>query len=87
MWSEPPTWLIWLSWAFLGIAVLGTVDILLDIYGHSRRQRMPVMEAVWPVTALYWGPVASVAYRRWGRPKSARWLQEQGLDEPPEQPS
>src|SRR5438309_2938894 len=83
---EPPTWLIWASWASLAVALLCAADILLDIYGRGRRQRMPVMEAVWPVTALYFGPVASVAYRRWGRPQSGRWLQEQGLDEPPERP-
>ena len=86
MWSEPPTWLIWLSWASLGLALLSAVDVLLDIYGRGRRQRMPVMEAVWPVTALYFGPVASVGYRRWGRPQSGRWLREQGLDEAPDRP-
>ena len=86
MWREPPTWLVWLSWVSLAVAVLCAADILIDIYGRRRRQRMPVMEAVWPVTALYFGPVASLAYRRWGRPASRRWLDEQGLDEPPERP-
>jgi Domain of unknown function (DUF4396) len=86
MWHEPPTWLVWLSWTSLAVAALCAVDILSDIYGRRRRQMMPVMEVVWPVTALYFGPVASVAYRRWGRPKSMRWLCEQGLDEPPDRP-
>jgi hypothetical protein len=87
VWDEPPTWLVWLSWAALGVALLSAVDVLVDVYVRGRRQRMPVMEAVWPVTALYFGPVASVAYRRWGRPASGRWLLEEGLDEPPERPS
>jgi hypothetical protein len=86
MWQEPPTWLVWLSWASLAIAVLCALDILIDFYGRRRRQMMPVMEAVWPVSALYFGPVASVAYRVWGRPKSKRWLREQRLEEPPDRP-
>ena len=86
MWHEPPTWLVWLSWASLAAAAVCALDILFDVYGRRRRQMMPVMEAVWPVSALYLGPVASVAYRRWGRPKSMRWLHEHGLDEPPDRP-
>ncbi|NKQ57789.1 DUF4396 domain-containing protein [Amycolatopsis sp. K13G38] len=45
---------------------------------------MPVMEAVWPVTALYFGPAAAVGYHRWGRPKSRRWQREHG--DPPDKP-
>lgn len=40
------------------------------------------MEAVWPVTALYFGPVAVWAYRRFGRPTSRKWLTEQQRGEP-----
>ncbi|HSE45590.1 MAG TPA: DUF4396 domain-containing protein [Gemmatimonadales bacterium] len=84
--NEPPQWLVALAWMSLAVAALCAADILFDIYGRRRRQMMPVMEAVWPVTALYFGPVASLAYRRWGRPKSMRWLHEQGLEEPPDRP-
>lgn len=45
---------------------------------------MTVMEAVWPVTGLYFGPVAVVAYRAWGRPQSARW--QDGHGDPPGKP-
>jgi hypothetical protein len=76
MWQEPPTWLVWLSWASLAIAAVCALDILIDFYGRRRRQTMPIMEAVWPVSALYFGPVASVTYRVWGRPNSKRWLRE-----------
>jgi len=64
----PPTWLIVLSWAALTISFASAAWIIADIYGGGYRQRMTVMEAVWPVTALYFGPVAVVAYRAWGRP-------------------
>lgn len=44
------------------------------------------MEAVWPITALYFGPLASWAYRRFGRPMTRRWLGEHERDEPPDKP-
>ncbi len=60
----PPLWLTALAWVSLGLAFLTAVDILVDLYGRGHRQQMPVMEAVWPVTALYFGPAAGWAYRR-----------------------
>ncbi|GJG89628.1 hypothetical protein tb265_48090 [Gemmatimonadetes bacterium T265] len=63
----PPHWLTVLSWVSLGAAALSPVAILADNYVFGHRQRMRVMEAVWPVTALYFGPVAVWAYYRWAR--------------------
>ncbi|GJG89592.1 membrane protein [Gemmatimonadetes bacterium T265] len=60
-------WLTVLSWCSLGAAALSLVAILADIYVFGHRQRMRVMEAVWPVTALYFGPIAVWAYYRWAR--------------------
>ena len=34
------------------------------------------MEAVWPVTARYLGPLAVWGYLRYGRPRSTRWQEE-----------
>jgi hypothetical protein len=64
----PPTWLTVLAWISLALAFATAAAILYDIFVVGRRQRMPVMEAVWPVTALYFGPLAWPAYRRWARP-------------------
>ena len=36
------------------------------------------MEAVWPITALYMGPVGLWAYVRWGKPKSPKAESENG---------
>ena len=36
------------------------------------------MEAVWPISALYFGPLAVVIYYRWGRPQSEQWQNEHG---------
>ncbi|MDU0313126.1 DUF4396 domain-containing protein [Phycicoccus sp. M110.8] len=67
-------------------AVVCALDIGVDIWVRRYRQPMRVMEAVWPVTALYFGPLASWAYRRFGRPMSRRWQQEEGVDGPPDKP-
>ncbi len=63
----PPTWLTVLAWISLAAAFLTAGAILWDIYGRGRRQKMGIMEAVWPVTALYFGPLAWLGYSRWGR--------------------
>jgi len=81
----PPLWLTVLAWCALGGAFICAGWILLDIFGRGFRQPMGVMEAVWPITALYFGPVAVWGYLRWGRPRSQRWQRQHG--EPPQAPS
>lgn len=80
----PPPWLTALAWAALAVAFACAAWILLDIYGRGYRQHMKVMEAVWPVTALYFGPAAVAAYRAWGRPQTMRWQNAHG--DPPGKP-
>jgi hypothetical protein len=82
----PPLWLTTLAWIALATAFVSAALILADCYLRGHRQRMPIMEAVWPVTALYLGPVAVLAYRRYGRPSTPRWLAEHNRDEPPDKP-
>lgn len=82
----PPPWLVVLSCVALLIGFASAAVILIDIYGRGYRQRMGVMEAVWPVTALYFGPLAVWMYRRYGKPNSLRWLSEHGRDAAPDKP-
>lgn len=77
----PPTWLTVVAWVALALAFATAAGILYDIYGRGYRQKMGVMEAVWPVTALYFGPLAWLGYRRWGRLNSPRY-QAQARVEP-----
>ncbi|NJP46478.1 DUF4396 domain-containing protein [Streptomyces sp. PRB2-1] len=80
----PPTWLTAVAWCSLALAFACAGWILVDVYLRGFRQPMGVMEAVWPVTALYFGPVAVWAYRRWGRVRSPRWQKRHGPpDDPP----
>lgn len=82
----PPHWLTVLAWLTLGIAFASTTYLAFDIWGRGYRQPMRVMETVWPVTGLYFGPLAVWGYHRFGRPKSHRWLREHNRGEPPDKP-
>jgi hypothetical protein len=62
-------WLTTLSLVSLAVAVACAVWIVVDMLrGH--RQPMAIMHVVWPVTALYAGPLGLWAYWRWGRPRA-----------------
>ena len=73
-----PGWLTAVSWAYVGLALLCAAIILYDVYGRGYRQPTGVMGVVWPITALYFGPLALPAYQRWGRPRSEKWQKEHG---------
>lgn len=73
-----PLWLDVLAWISLGVAFLCAGMIVFDIFGRGRRQKMWIMEAVWPVTALYAGPLGLWAYRRYGRLSSPAFQKQTG---------
>jgi hypothetical protein len=66
----PPRWLTVVAWFALAAALAAALAILYDIVVRGHRQRMWIMDVVWPVTALYLGPLAWWWYRRWGRANS-----------------
>ncbi len=76
--AMPPTWLTVVALIFLGLGFLCAGVILYDVFGRGYRQRTKAMEAVWPITAIYFGPLALLAYFRWGRPQSREWQEKQG---------
>lgn len=73
-----PTWLTVNSWIAIAVALLSAVWIPYDMYVRGYRQHMWMMETVWPLTALYLGPVAVWTYYRWGRPNSGKWQEKHG---------
>ena len=80
----PPGWLTAPSWAALALAFGSAGWIILDVYGRGYRQQMGIMEIVWPVTALYFGPATVAAYRAWRRPMTRRRQRKRG--DPPDKP-
>lgn len=56
-----PGWLISLAWLSVGLGLASALIIALDI-ARGRRQHMWIMNVVWPLTALYSGPLGLWAY-------------------------
>jgi hypothetical protein len=66
-----PTWLTMVAWTYLSLCFGCAAVIAYDIFVAGRRQAMGVMNAVFPITALYFGPLALAFYWRWGRAAAA----------------
>lgn len=64
------------AWTWLALSLASAVAIVADVAVRRHRQSMPVMEWVWPITALYFGPVALWAYLRYGRQYSPAYVAE-----------
>ena len=61
-------WTMWIddfAWAYLSLSVLCFLAIV--VHEMYRPQKRMVMNLVWPITALYFGPVALEVYLRTGR--------------------
>jgi hypothetical protein len=71
-----PLWLDVMACVSLATAAV----IVYDIFVRGHRQDMWIMEAVWPITALYFGPLAWVGYVRWGRLASPRYRDRRGRE-------
>lgn len=80
----PPTWLTIIAWISIAAAFMSAAAIVYDIYGRGLRQHVRVMEAVWPISALYLGPLGLLVYARIGRPRRPPAANRQGGDEEPE---
>ncbi len=62
-----PTWLTAAAWVYISICLVCAGAIAYDIVFNHRRQPMGVMNWVFPITALYFGPFALWLYWRWAR--------------------
>jgi hypothetical protein len=63
----PPAWLTVVAWLYLSLCFCCSAVISYDIAVNHRRQPMGVMNFVFPITALYFGPAALAFYWRWAR--------------------
>lgn len=65
----PPLWLTVIAWISLGLSVGSALIVLVDIVrGH--KQKMAIMDWVWPLTPLYLGIFGLWAYFAFGRQSS-----------------
>lgn len=72
---QAPGWLTVLALASLAVAALCALAIVMDLLA-GWRQHMWIMNVVWPVTALWSGPLGLWAYYRVGRLSSRRATQD-----------
>src|SRR5919108_758167 len=62
-----PVWLTAVAWLYLLVCFSCMGVIAYDIAVNRRRQPIGSDEFVFPITALYFGPLALAMYLRWGR--------------------
>ena len=67
----PPGWLNVVAYVAIVSSIASAAIIALDIVA-GRRQKMAIMNLVWPITALYLGPIGLWAYWAMGRPGAGR---------------
>lgn len=60
-------WLQTLAAVYVPLSIAAGLLVLADIVLLGRRHHMAIMDWVWPLTALYWGPVGLVFYGWFGR--------------------
>ncbi|MGP2437893.1 DUF4396 domain-containing protein [Streptomyces sp. JW3] len=81
---RPDGWIEAIGWFSLCVAFASALVIAADVVLLGRRQKMWIMNLVYPVTALYWGPVAVWFYFRHGRRTSKAAVGEHGMPDPDE---
>jgi hypothetical protein len=75
-----PTWLTVVAWIYISVCFVCAGLITYDIGFNHRRQPMGVMNFVFPITALYFGPFALALYWRWARTSAPAAARESGGD-------
>lgn len=84
--AQPAGWIEAVGWLSLSVSFASAAVILVDVYGRGYRQKMAIMDLVYPVTALYWGPVALWFYFRHGRRASKPLIEKLGEPDPEQMP-
>jgi hypothetical protein len=64
-----PASLSTIAFIYILFSIAACLFVVADIFFFGRRQPMKVMEAVWPLTLLYWGPLGLPFYLSFGRDK------------------
>jgi hypothetical protein len=78
-----PGWLQTLAGIYVPFSLASALLVLADIFLLGRRQHMWIMEAVWPLTILYWGPAGLPFYAWFGRGMPKHRAHPARHDDPP----
>ena len=74
-----PHWFELFAWGAVGLGFVSALVVAADIVLLGNRQHMGIMNLVWPLTALYAGPLALWAYFPRGRRMSHRQMHAHGM--------
>lgn len=69
----PSMWLTTISWVSLVVVFICAAIILHDMFVKGYRQKMFIMQWVWPITCLYTGLLGLWFYYKYGRRSSPKW--------------
>lgn len=84
--SHPPGWVEAVGWASLGLAFASALIVGFDVFGRGYRQRMWIMNLVYPISCLYWGLVGLWFYWAYGRRTSTPMIERFGEPDADAQP-
>ncbi len=63
----PPAWIETLAAIHIPLSIVSALLVAADIFLLGRRHKMAIMDAVWPLTMLYFGPLGLIFYGWFGR--------------------
>lgn len=63
----PPFWMTTVAKVHIFLSLIAAGWVVFDIFVVGRSQKMKIMEAVWPLTMLYFGPMGAIFYCWFGR--------------------
>lgn len=66
-----PAWLTSLSWVWIAAALISAAWISRDIFVKGDRRSSKALDLVWPLAALYLGPLAVPIFNRFGQAREA----------------
>jgi len=77
--SPLPFWLTPVAWIYLVSCVISAGVLVYAVYGRGQRPKNRSMAPIWPISALFLGPIVLLMYARWGK-----GYRQSGVTETPE---
>jgi hypothetical protein len=71
MGSTLPAWWTPVAWIYLVVCLVSAGILVYRVYGRGQKPHDRIMAPIWPISALFLGPVALLMYARWGQGPSA----------------
>ena len=67
MGTSIPAWWTPVAWIYLLVCLVSAAVLVYRVYGRGQKPHNRVMAPIWPISALFLGPVALLLHARWGQ--------------------